>query len=388
MTHPTQEETPLTALLRERLHDTPHGLTFREFMALALYHPEHGYYMGSAPRLGREGDFVTAPEMTSLFGELLAVQWIDLWQQMGCPDPFHLVEAGAGSGRLAADILTTARRFPKFHATLRYTILEISPDFRRRQQATLREAGALEAVAWRTSLADLGPGSVEGVIFSNEFLDALPVHWVEQGETGLLELGVELAPDGTLQAVARPPRPPLEPDYFLRRGIELPVGMRTEAGLTREAWWREAAGALRRGGVLAIDYGHPARDYYHPARMAGTLVGYRQHRAVDDPLLFPGAMDLTADVDFSALAAVGREAGLELLGFTTQAWFLMGLGILVRLEAALRHAPAPPTALRETVMRLVMPGGMGERFKVLAMGKGVGSLPMAGFSLNDQRERL
>lgn len=376
----------MLTLIHEALQRGP--LTFRDFMELALYHPAHGYYMGSAPRLGREGDFVTAPEMTSLFGELLTLQWIDLWQKMGAPESFRLVEAGAGSGRLAADILATAHRFPAFQRAVSYTILEISPDFRQQQQRTLEGVQRAEGVTWVGDLDELGPPeSLIGVIFSNEFLDALPVHWVEQGEAGLLELGVAAEGNGLIP-VALPPRPPLSPDHFTRRGIQLPVGMRTEAGLARDDWWRRAASRLKQGVLLAIDYGHVARDYYHPARRHGTLVGYRQHRAVEDPLAFPGEMDLTADVDFSALGEAGREAGLELLGFTTQAWFLMALGILVRLEAAQRNAPSPPIALRETVMRLLMPGGMGERFKVLAMGKGVQDGPLAGFSLNDQRQRM
>lgn len=365
------------------------ALAFHRFMQLALYHPQYGYYMSHRPRLGRQGDFVTAPEMTSLFGELLTLQCIEIWQRLGKPHPFHLVEAGAGSGKLAADILTTARRFPPFWTALNHTILEVSTDFQTRQKQTLDGVAAPHTpIRWLTDLSTLPPDSLEGVILSNEFLDAFPVHWVEMTEAGLCELAV--AQDGAgWKPVIQPVAPPLDPFYFTSRGLTLPVGMRTEVGLPAAAWMQQAGRVLKRGVVLSIDYGTIQEEYYGPAYPQGTLTGYHRHHQIADPLQHPGEMDMTAHVDFTAMAQAGEAGGLVTLGYTTQAWFLMGLGILQRMERlAASQEPATYQRLTQTVSRLIMPQGMGERFKVLAQGKGVEEPPLAGFSLRNDRQRL
>ncbi|MBF0127122.1 MAG: SAM-dependent methyltransferase [Magnetococcales bacterium] len=362
-------------------------IPFCRFMEAALYHPDHGYYMTQRPRIGRGGDFVTAPELTSLFGELLALQIIEVWETLGRPQPFTVVEMGGGTGRLAADVLTTCRRFPFFLEALSYVLVETSPDFRVRQEQLLRECGfGTERITWRSDL----PGQVgDGVIFGNEFLDALPVHWVEMTPEGLREVAVEADGEGRLATRLIAPQPPLEGDYFQRAGIDLEAGYRTEVAIPAARWVQAAAGALGRGLLLLIDYGYPAGEYYASWRSAGTLVGHRGHERVDDPLLFCGEMDLTAHVDFSAMTRAGREAGLELLGYTTQNWFLMGLGILERLErVGGKMAPEASSRLRGAVMRLLMPNEMGERFKALAMGRGMKEGTLAGFRLNDQRQRL
>ncbi|MBF0623334.1 MAG: SAM-dependent methyltransferase [Magnetococcales bacterium] len=365
------------------------GLPFRDYMDLVLYHPREGYYMGVTSPIGRGGDFVTSPEITSLFGELLTLQWIEIWQALGQPGRFTVVELGPGSGRLAADVLTTARRFPPFCAALDYRLVECSPGLQDLQRRTLAAIGALEQVSWPDGQALTG---IEGVIFSNEFFDALPVHWVEQGEDGLLELRVHRGEQGWI-ARPGPPGAGLDPELLARRGIHLAPGHRTEVGLEGLAWMERLARTLERGLLVTVDYGHPAADYYHPVRSAGTLAGHRRQERVDDPLAHPGAMDLTAHVDFSALAAAGTRGGLDTLGFTAQGWFLLGLGILERLEQVQRRqgetGAAGGEALKEAVLRLIMPGAMGERFKVLAQGRGLPEdFRPAGFRLNDQRHRL
>jgi SAM-dependent MidA family methyltransferase len=380
-------------LLQQTIREAGGLLPFHQYMQLVLYHPQHGYYMKQRPRLGRSGDFVTAPEMTSLFGELLTLQWIEIWQRMGEPTSFALVEAGAGSGNLAADIWRTARRFPSFATALTYTILEISPDFQSRQQETLTQAACpLERCQWRTSLDDLQHEGVEGVIFSNEFLDAFPVHWVEMTTEGLRELAVACN-DQDLTLGHLPVQAPLHPDHFTRLGITLPVGMRTEIGQAARQWMTQAAHTLRRGAIVSIDYGLTRSEYYHSGALPeGTLTGFYRHQQLNNPLLHPGEMDLTSHVHFTDLAQAGEEQGLTTLGYTTQAWFLMGLGILQRLEQlAHSQSAARMQTIRQTVMRLLLPQGMGERFKVLVQGRGINTAqeqPLAGFSLHNAVQRL
>ncbi len=380
----------IQTILHQAIEESGGLLPFHQFMQLALYHPRHGYYMTQRPRLGRSGDFVTAPEMTSLFGELLTLQWIEIWQQMGQPSPFQVVEAGAGSGRLAVDILRTARRFPPFQAALDYTILEISPDFQATQRQTLAEAGfPADCIHWCHTLDELGEEGVEGVLFSNDFLDAFPVHWLEMTPDGLRALGVARE-EGGLTARLMPLSPPLAPDHFSRLGLTVPVGMRTEVGLAACDWMAQAARRLKRGVILSIDYGYTQEEYYSSdALPQGTLTGFYQHQQMADPLHHPGEMDLTSHVDFTAVARTGVANGLTTLGYTTQAWFLMGLGILQRLESASRGQTAEDhQRLRQVVSRLIMPQGMGDRFKVLAQGKGMTATPLAGFSQYNRLERL
>ena len=379
----------IQTILNQAIAQAGGVLPFHQFMQQALYHPQHGYYMTQRPRLGRQGDFVTAPEMTSLFGELLTLQCIEIWQRLDCPARFQVVEAGAGSGKLAMDILRTAHRFPAFREALTYTILEVSPDFQARQQQTLEEAGiSPHTLHWIPDLSSLPESSIEGILFSNEFLDAFPVHWVEMTQDGLREIAVTQGARN-FETTKIPCAPPVDPHYFSTLGIDLPVGRRTEIGLASVAWMVQAGRVLKRGVILSIDYGCTQEEYYGPAFPQGTLTGFYQHQQINNPLRYPGAMDLTAHVNFSAMARAGASSGMVTLGYTTQAWFLMGLGILQRMEMlAKSQESALHESLRQTVSRLIMPQGMGERFKVLAQGKGVTETPLAGFSLNNKCQRL
>ncbi|MEG3638134.1 class I SAM-dependent methyltransferase [Magnetococcus sp. PR-3] len=366
-------------------------LSFHQFMSHALYHPIHGYYMRKYARLGKEGDFTTAPEMTSLFGELLTLQFIEVWQRMGSPGFFSMMEVGAGSGKLAVDVLKTAEKFPPFYEALSLIILEKSPDFRCVQAKTLEQGKVnLSKVRWVQDIESWEQeGAFHGVVYGNEILDAFPVQWIEQTEEGLKEVAAHW--DGTQWSERL-----IEPtdrawaDYFTSRDIELDVGMRTEFCLDAQAWVQKVSNNLAQGALLFIDYGYVAKDYYQSGLPHGTLMAHHRHERIMDPWLVPGDMDLTAHVDFSAMSTVGREQGMDLLGFTTQGWFLMGLGILQRLEQVIKADTNSErvTQLRHTVSRLIMPDAMGERFKVLAMGRGLGEDPLAGFSMKDQSHRL
>jgi SAM-dependent MidA family methyltransferase len=378
----------MKAHIKKLIQDSGGSIPFIQFMEEALYNPQKGYYMTVGKRLGPGGDFVTAPELTSLFGELLALQMIELWQLMGSPEKFQLIEMGPGSGRLAHDILRTAKQFKNFYAAISYELVEISEDFRERQKKLLQKAGVHKKARWHLDLDGVCDGGVVGVIFANEFLDALPVHLVEQAPHGLSEVGVKLNEDEEFATEILPLSKNITGDYFSKRGISLATGTRTEIGLPGQEWIKKAGELLTEGMVLLIDYGHPQKDYYAPVRTNGTLAGHFKHVRVDDPLANPGEMDLTAHVDFSAILSAGRQANLDLLGYTTQGWFLMGLGILERLEILSKVEGADTGPLKEAVKRLIMPEGMGETFKVMALGKGIGSKQLSGFRLNEQSKRL
>ncbi|MBF0148340.1 MAG: SAM-dependent methyltransferase [Magnetococcales bacterium] len=359
------------------------------FMELALYHGEHGYYQKMRGPLGREGDYVTAPVMTSLFGELLALQLIEVWELMGAPDTFVLIEAGPGTGHLAEDILRTAKKFPPFNRVVDYRLVEQSPPLRRMQQQRLAQAGMMDRCSWFATLQEAAGEGIEGAIFGNEFLDALPVRWLEMTKGGLVEVGVEVTAAGALTTCHLPLGAGIAHDHFTGLGVDLPVGMRTELGLQAREWMRLAGRLMRRGMVLMIDYGYTAREYYHPERMQGTLVGHSRHRRIDDPLSAPGEMDLTSHVEFSAMARSGASGGLDPAGYTHQGWFLMGLGLLERIEGVMRReGMSLARELQQTAMRLILPGEMGDRFKVLAMTAGMNCPQLSGYRLNNQWDAL
>lgn len=378
--------------LKKIIVDAGGVIPFEQFMAHALYHPQLGYYTAVKDRLGPNGDFVTAPELTSLFGELLALQFIEVWQYMGSPERFQLVEMGPGSGCLAKDILRTAKRFPVFYKAVDYCLVEISPDFQAMQKASLAASGFADKANWFADLhSAAGDEGIVGAIFGNEFLDALPVYWLEETASGLQEVGVRMSQSGEpgdFTATVMPLSNQIAADYFVRRDIKLAEGTRTEIGLQAQQWTSKAGALLQRGMLLLLDYGHPQKEYYAPLRLSGTLAGHFKHVRVDNPLDHPGEMDLTAHVDFSAIRDAGINAGLELLGYTSQGWFLMGLGILERLEMLLNADSENIGNLKEAVMRLILPEGMGETFKVIAMGRDIENLKPSGFRLQDQSMRL
>ncbi|MBF0448530.1 MAG: SAM-dependent methyltransferase [Magnetococcales bacterium] len=367
-------------------------IPFERYMSEVLYNPDQGYYCVPKKRIGPGGDFVTSPEITSLFGELLALQMIELWQLMGSPATFQLIEVGPGSGRLACDLLHTAKRFTAFYCAVEYGLVEISPDFRSIQQTNLNQVGVLDKVRWYRDIQELAKPGVVGVIFGNEFLDALPVHRVEMTERGLEELGVKWVEgsddSGHFEPAHLPLSKEIDPDYFKIRNVELAMGTRTEIGLAGQRWIERCGQVLKQGMILMIDYGHPQSEYYAAVRTQGTLAGHLCQVRVDNPLSHAGEMDLTAHVDFSAILAAGRKSGLHLLGYTTQGWFLMGLGILERLEMISKRDETRLNAAKEAVMRLILPEGMGEVFKVMALGRGLQGASMSGFRLNEQSHRL
>lgn len=360
---------PLAGELRERIA-AGGPLPFAEFMAACLYHPQHGYYMTPRERIGKAGDFFTSTSVHAVFGRLVARQLMQMAALLG-DATFEVVEQGGGEGHLALDILDTlASEAPDLYARLTYTLVEVGPASRARQARTLVAHAA--RVAW--CAADVWQvGS--GCFLSNELVDAFPVHVVEKHAGQLREVFVTNgSADGFVEALHDPSSPALE-EHLRWLGIAPVEGNRAEINLAAPVWMREVAGRIGRGFVLTIDYGYPAAELYALHRREGTLLCYRQHQADDDPYSAVGEKDITAHVDFTALQQAGEEAGLRTLWFGEQYRFLLGLGFfeeLLRLQAQCSDE-REARALRLTLKNLIVPEqGMGETFKVLVQGKGVG----------------
>ena len=364
--------TALTDVLVDRIARAG-PLTFAAFMEACLYHPEHGYYTRRVPATGPR-DYVTSPEVGPLFGRLLAWQLREMWELLGRPGRFDLVECGAGRGALAAGILEAVHaKAPDFAAALRVTLIEVSPRLREQAQA------ALEGQGERVAIVEQLPAGVSGCLLSNELVDALPVHRLVRRGRGLRESYVS-ARGGELAEVESEPSSPALARYLERYGAPLQEDQHAEINLAALDWLQQAAAALERGFLLTIDYGYRARELYGAAHQRGTLLAYREHRTSENWLSWPGEQDLTAQVNFTALEERGSELGLAALGYVPQAQFLLGLarasGVVEQLE---KEADTPEArATRNQLKQLIHPEGMGEAFKVLVQAKGVAGSRLSG----------
>jgi SAM-dependent MidA family methyltransferase len=348
--------------IRAELKAGGHWIGFARYMELVLYEPALGYYAGGSAKLGAPGDFATAPELGTLFARTLARQVAELLQP-GEP----ILEFGAGSGALAEALIKELQ--PE-----NYLILETSAELRARQEARLKNSAR-----WIDRL----PEHFRGVMLANEVADAMPVHALAWRANGIVERGIGEI-DGTLAWAERPASGEL---LAAARRIEVPVPYASEIGLVGRAWMKLLAARLERGALLVIDYGFPQREYYHPQRTMGTLMCHYRHRAHGDVFFHPGLQDITAHVDFSALAQAAREGGLEVLGYANQAQFLVNCGITEVLEEedasdVARYAPRAAEA-----QKLLSPAEMGELFKVLAAGRGA-QRSLVGFAQGDRSHTL
>jgi SAM-dependent MidA family methyltransferase len=365
-------------------------MTVAAFMDLALYDSDVGYYARAAQRSGRAGDFFTSVDVGPVFGELLGKQILEMARlleaRVPSPEPrvpnpeprFDLVEAGAGNGRLSADILRAIRRHDAaVYERLRLHLVEISAAARAAQRNALGEV----AEKLVSSSPDL-PDAIEGVLLANELLDALPTHQVVMRSDGLREVYVDterlVTGDWRLVTTEGPPSTPELDAYLTRLNVTLEPGCRAEVNLRALHWMQSAARRLRRGFIIVIDYGHPARELYSPTHSAGTLTTFAAHtmaggeRPVSAPgwLEDPGDRDITAHVDFSSVEAAATGAGLTSLGFLDQTYFLLGL----------LDPDVADLKTRLALKTLILPGGLGSTHKVLILGKGVGSPPLGGCS--------
>jgi SAM-dependent MidA family methyltransferase len=368
--------TPLAEMLAERIRR--YGpMTFADFMRECLYHPVHGYY--SKTEFTRFADYYTSVDVHPIFGRLLARQFCEMWENLGRPAEFLLVECGAGVGRLAAHILDFSEsQLPVFYEALRYVAVERSAV--RREQAAWRSKRHAEAGHFSASI-EIPPRIPVGCLFSNELLDALPVHRTVMQDGALKEVFVNSVGGCFVDKIA-PVSTCAMQEYFASQGIVLQEGQQAEAGLEACDWITEVGRRLERGFVLTIDYGHRAAELFDDHHMRGTLLAYQNHRATENYYASPGEQDLTAHVNFTALETWGKRAGLETAGMTSQTAFLMALG---RGNEFADLYDAGQTELEQARARLqlktlIYPEGMGERFQVLIQQKGTASSPLTGLA--------
>lgn len=361
------------------------SVTFERYMDLALYHPEEGYYIRDREKIGAAGDFYTSPDVSPLFGKVLADQIEEMWRLSGCPDSWMLLEFGAGKGVLARDILNhMADKYMDLFQVLGYYIIEKSPSMILRQKKMLSEAPCPgRGIGWLAGVEELQQEGVKGCFFSNELLDAFPVHRVVMDEGRVREIYVAWD-EGRLVEVADSLSRRELSEYIRDFGIELEEGQVIEINLAMRDWLHQVARVINRGFLLTIDYGDISGRLYSPSRPRGTIRSYRKHRLVDDLYESPGEQDITAHVNFSALARWGEESGLNAAGYTAQTYFLMNLGILDYLNSGAKGTEFDPLIMKETmaVKKLIMPEGMGSVFKVAAQCKGFGGNPpvLTGFN--------
>lgn len=374
----------LSAFLAEEIARQGGWMPFSRYMELALYAPGLGYYTAGARKFGAAGDFVTAPELTPLFAQTLANQILPI---LDASAPV-ILEAGAGSGRLAADLLLALEA--RGQLPDQYLILELSPDLKERQAATLAQAALhlADRVQWLERL----PDSFVGVILGNEVLDAMPVELVRWQGDGVEQQGVTWSETTGFAWAGRPATGELaRVARNLAEEVDLgpeatATGYTSEIGLAAAAWTAAWGPILQQGALLLLDYGFPRREFYHPQRHQGTLMCHYRHQAHGEPFSYPGLTDITAHVDFTAVAEAGFQAGLEVAGYTSQGQFLLNCGLLEQLAAL---DPERPDYFRAAaaVQRLVQPQEMGELFKVIALTKGL-TAPLLGFARGDRSHTL
>ncbi|MFM2432441.1 MAG: hypothetical protein RLZZ511_3655 [Cyanobacteriota bacterium] len=379
-------ESPIFPILQQRLALLQNRrLTFADYMDLLLYEPQWGYYNQRARQIGARGDFFTAPHLGPEFGQMIAVQLIQMWEVLGKPPSFQVAEMGAGQGLLAQDILRWIRQqSPECFALLEYIIIEKAVDLIAvQQQQLLPEFESQLPLRWQ-SLEDLADRPIVGCLVSNELVDALPVHQVRFEQGQLQELYVAIGDDpsspGLVEQWDQPSTPDLE-QYFDDLGLrpvgpEYPDPYRTEVNLAAQDWLRSVSAGLAQGYLLTIDYGYPAARYYNRVRDQGTLQCYYQHRHHNDPYVNLGQQDITAHVNFTALEQWGTQVGLETLDVTQQAMFLMALGLGERIAALGQSDSTDPQEIlqrlqrRDALYQLINPMGLGN-FGVLIQAKGL-----------------
>lgn len=371
-----QHSDALIAHIQRQVQQQGGWISFADYMQMALYTPHLGYYSGEANKFGRGGDFVTAPEISPLFSQALANQLAQVLQATAG----DVLELGAGTGKLAAAVLQRLAALEQLPQ--HYFILDVSANLRQRQQEYLQSL-LPEDLFLRVQWLDRLPEAFTGVVVGNEVLDAIPVHVVEWQAGQWLERGLSFDQQLTWQAR------PLQ-DLSLVVDIDssqLPDGYISEVCPAATGLIASLANMLQQGVILMLDYGFSAREYYHPQRRQGTLMCHFQHYAHDDPLIYPGLQDITAHVNFTAMAEAALAQGIDCAGYTTQAQFLMNCGILQLLQTVPPEDSARYLPMVAAVQKLLSPAEMGELFKVLALSKGLDE-PLLGFVSGDKRHQL
>ncbi len=377
-TNTPMNDSPLTEIICRKIKEQG-MMSFRDFMELALYHPDHGYYMSSDERIGPEGDFYTSPHLHQIFGEVIGLQVLEMLRHLEEEGPFALVEVGGGRGYLAEGVLETLQR-RGIELEWTYFLIERNRAVMNRQKKILERFGS--RVKWAGSLEALG--SFRGVILSNELLDAFPVHLIEYRE-GFREVYLACEEDG-FREVLLPVENPQLLDYIDKYDIPRIEGYRTEVNLELREFLRLVSRVMEEGFMMSIDYGYPAWEYYAPERNRGTLLSYYRHQVVEDPSLNPGKQDITTHVNFTALRDWGEEAGFRLVGYAPQGTFLISSGLDRLVSERLERDKDFQRDLPK-IKGLIL--GMGDTHKVMVQYRGAGPLPeLSGFALRNRMSRL
>lgn len=366
------DDTKLKNIIAARIAEQGR-ITFAEFMAACLYEPGLGYYTSPGRKVGAEGDFYTSITVHAAFGRVVAREVAQMWRCMGAPAEFTLVECGAGNGRLACDIMDyLAEREPDMYQGLQLVLVEKEPSLEEAQCEIL--TAHFDRLAWLSPEEfSSGDFTFSGCLYSNELIDALPVHRVVMTSDGLREVYVTLK-EGEFAEEAGEPSTPKIAEYLKRVAVELHPGQLAEVNLNGPAWLTMVSKALVRGFVLTIDYGYPAQEMYASHRKQGTLLCYYRHKTEENPYIRLGLQDITSHVDFTSLIKRGEELGLQNVWFGEQYRFLLSAGIVEEIEAIERSdiSNEEKLRLRLTLKKLIMPeGGMGDTFKLLIQSKGV-----------------
>ena len=352
-------------------------ITFERFMSMALYDPDLGYYNTATGKIGREGDFYTSSHLHPIFGAMLGRQITEMWDLLGCPDNFSIVEMGAGAGYVCKDLLESLRD-TDFYSALQYIIIERSPVIRDSQQKLL--AGFSGKVKWSAALNECR--NITGCILSNELLDAFPVHLVRMEDT-LKEVYIDFdAENGLFELTGDLSSSELD-GYFSEFSIAIEKGHTTEVNLAIRDWLHEINEALLRGFILTVDYGYPSWDYYSEDRNRGTIMCYRKHQLSENPYVHIGQQDITAHVNFSAVKKWGEKLGIKTAGFCGQGVFMVSLGIEDDLKRIVEGAKDYAFEIAR-IKKLILPQGMGESHKVLVQYKGTEPPKLRGFSMRNQ----
>lgn len=358
-------------------------INFERFMEMALYYPEIGYYMRDRITIGKEGDFYTSPHLHPLFGYMIARQIEEMWHLMDRPDPFYVIEMGAGMGYLAMDILEYLKKKTEegedIFENIRYSIIELNPSLRARQRDLLSDFS--DKVEWFSSLKEMKP--VKGCFLSNELLDAFPVRLVQM-DKGLKEIYVSVK-DNDFTEIKMPPSEEVR-GYFEEFGIELPEDYRTEVNLRIKEWLKDLESKLLEGFILTIDYGYTTYEYYSEERNRGTLLCYYKHQINEDPYQNIGEQDITAHVNFSSLKKWGDELGIKTLGFCPQGTYFVSLGI----DKVIKELYGESHDFFEIakIKGLILPQGMGDSHNVMIQYKGSREFSLKGFRLRNRASYL
>ncbi len=352
-------------------------ISFRDFMDMALYYPELGYYTSPKEKIGGFGDFFTASELDKAFGELLGKQFVEIYEKLNVK-PFQIVEIGAGKGLLAHDILKFLKEnYPDVYKNSQYILIEKSPYHIKIQKEILKD---FEIVKWVQDIIDFEDSSIQGIVFSNELFDSFPVHLIRKINGKIYEVFISVNEKDEVEEVLVEAGEDIK-RYIKELNINIPEGMQTEINLDAKDYIQKIGKKLKKGYVITIDYGYPSAELYKYYRMRGTLLCYYKHKYSENFYENVGLQDITSHVNFSALAYYGKIAGLETTGFTDQAHFLTNLGLMDIFAALQEKGDLESYERLNRLKTLVLPKGMGEKFKVLVQHKNVENPNIKGLEI-------